>query len=166
MDIRFSARFTPSARRKNEAGENEWLLYDPLRHQYFALGRTALLLLRYLPKISSLEDLKNSLAKDDATVDDHEIEQFLTFLSDNFLSVGSSIEHVERIKAAQKARQRHWFMWLVHNYLFIKIPLIRPDRFLNGLLRIFSPIWKTRAQQFTFLAHTAFYPFFGNGMPF
>ena len=102
MDIpllRQDLRLLPGG--KNEAGENEWLLYDPLRHQYFALGRTALLLLRYLPKISSLEDLKNSLAKDDATVDDHEIEQFLTFLSDNFLSVGSSIEHVERIKAAQ-----------------------------------------------------------------
>ena len=141
MDIpllRQDLRLLPGG--KNEAGENEWLLYDPLRHQYFALGRTALLLLRYLPKISSLEDLKNSLSKDDATVDDHEIEQFLTFLSDNFLSVGSSTEHVERIKAAQKARQRHWFMWLVHNYLFIKIPLIRPDRFLDGLLRIFRPL--------------------------
>jgi putative peptide zinc metalloprotease protein len=141
MDIpllRQDLRLLPGG--KNEAGENEWLLYDPLRHQYFALSRTALLLLRYLPKISSLEDLKNSLSKDDATVDDHEIEQFLVFLRDNFLSVGSSTEHVEKITAAQKARQHHWFMWLVHNYLFIKIPLIRPDRFLDGLLRIFRPL--------------------------
>ena len=86
MDIpllRQDLRLLPGG--KNEAGENEWLLYDPLRHQYFALSRTALLLLRYLPKISSLEDLKNSLSKDDATVDDHEIEQFLVFLRDNFL---------------------------------------------------------------------------------
>ena len=104
MDIpllRQDLRLLPGG--KNEAGENEWLLYDPLRHQYFALGRTALLLLRYLPKISSLEDLKNSLSKDDATVDDHEIEQFLVFLRDNFLSVGSSTEHVEKNHSRAKS---------------------------------------------------------------
>ena len=43
MDIpllRQDLRLLPGG--KDEAGENEWLLYDPLRHQYFALSRTAL----------------------------------------------------------------------------------------------------------------------------
>lgn len=141
MDIpllRQDLRLLPGG--KDEAGENEWLLYDPLRHQYFALSRTALVLLRYLPKITSLEELKGLLSKDDTAIEDHEIEQFLGFLRDNFLSVGSDMAHVEKISAAQKARQHHWFMWLVHNYLFIKIPLIRPDRFLSGLLAVFRPM--------------------------
>ena len=140
MDIpllRQDLRLLPGG--KDEAGENEWLLYDPLRHQYFALSRTALLLLRFLPKITSIDELRAMLSNNDAQVDDHEIEQFLTFVRDNFLAVGSDRAHVEKISAAQKARQRNWFMWLVHNYLFIKIPLIRPDRFLDGLMALMRP---------------------------
>ena len=53
MDIpvlRQDLRLLPGSR--DEAGESGWLLYDPLRHQYFALTRSALLLLRLLPKIT------------------------------------------------------------------------------------------------------------------
>ena len=125
---------------KDEAGQDEWLLYDPLRHQYFALGRTALLLLQTLPKIGSLDELKTLLSSQNAQVDDFEIEQFLGFIRENFLSTGSDLEHVQKISAAQEARRTNWFMWLVHNYLFIKIPLIRPDRFLNSLLNITRPL--------------------------
>ena len=138
--LRQDLRLLPGG--KDEAGENEWLLYDPLRHQYFALSRTALLLLRHLPKIGSLDELKAMLSKNDAQIEDYEIEQFLSFIRDNFLSVGSDLAHVQKISAEQEARRTNWFMWLVHNYLFIKIPLIRPDRFLDGLLAITRPFAK------------------------
>ena len=98
MDIpvlRQDLRLLPGSR--DEAGESGWLLYDPLRHQYFALTRSALLLLRLLPKITSLDELKTRLASDQAQVDDHDIEQFLGFLSDNFLSVGSDTAHVAKM---------------------------------------------------------------------
>lgn len=131
---------------KDEAGENSWLLYDPLRHQYFALSRTALLLLRYLPKVSSIDELKTHIESDDAHIDDQDIEAFIQFLTGNFLSVGSDMAHVEKIRVAQKNRQHHWFMWLVHNYLFIKIPLIRPDRFLDAILAVFRPLGSKTAR--------------------
>lgn len=136
--LRQDLRLLPGAR--DEAGEKSWLLYDPLRHQYFALTQTALLLLKYLPKISSLGELKENLATENAQVDDYEIEQFVGFLRDNFLSVGSDAAHVKRISEAHERRRHHWLMWLVHNYLFVKIPLIRPDGFLQGLLRLVKPL--------------------------
>ena len=80
------------------------------------------------------------LSSQNAQVDDFEIEQFLGFIRENFLSTGSDLEHVQKISAAQEARRTNWFMWLVHNYLFIKIPLIRPDRFLDSLLNITRPL--------------------------
>ena len=135
--LRQDLRLLPGG--KDEAGENEWLLYDPLRHQYFALSRTALLLLKHLPKFGSLDELKAMLSNNDTQIEDYEIEQFLSFIKDNFLSVGSDLAHVQKISAAQEARRTNWFMWLIHNYLFIKIPLIRPDRFLDGLLAITRP---------------------------
>ena len=116
---------------------------DPLRHQYFALGRTALLLLRYLPKISSLEDLKNSLAKDDATVDDHEIEQFRHFYDTYRLEVASNmLKELKLHKKRGNAIGSCGWCIITCSSKF----LIRPDRFLNGLLREYlSHCWKTRA---------------------
>ena len=136
--LRQDLRLLPGG--KDESGESEWLLYDPMRHQYFALSRTALLLLQNLPKIKTLEELRNSLPKLDISVSDNEVEQFIKFLQDNFLSVGSDSLHSNKIMAAKSARQRHWFMWLVHNYLFIKIPLIRPDAFLDPMLAFCRPL--------------------------
>ena len=136
--LRQDLRLLPGSR--DEAGEKSWLLYDPLRHQYFALTQTALLLLKYLPKISSIGELKENLASENAQVDDYEIEQFVGFLNENFLSVGSDEGHLKRIADAHERRQHHWVMWLVHNYLFIKIPLIRPDGFLAGLLGLVRPL--------------------------
>ena len=146
--LRQDLRLLPGG--KDEAGESEWLLYDPLRHQYFALGRTALILLRLLPKTASIEELKSLLSEDNAQVEDYEIEQFLLFIRDNFLSIGSDLAHVEKISIAQKARRTNWFMWLVHNYLFVKIPLLRPDRFLDGLLRITRPFASRGARFITY----------------
>ena len=151
MDIpvlRQDLRLLPGGR--DEAGETGWLLYDPLRHQYFALTRSALLLLRLLPKIKSMEDLRARLAGDQAQIDDHEIEQFLGFLKDNFLSVGSDAAHVAKISDAHKKRQHHWFMWLVHNYLFIKIPMIRPDGMLEKLLHVARPLASRPARLLTY----------------
>ena len=151
MDIpvlRQDLRLLPGSR--DEAGETGWLLYDPLRHQYFALTRSALLLLRLLPKIKSMEDLRARLAGDQAQIDDHEIEQFLGFLKDNFLSVGSDAAHVAKISDAHKKRQHHWFMWLVHNYLFIKIPMIRPDGMLEKLLHVARPLASRPARLLTY----------------
>ena len=146
--LRQDLRLLPGSR--DEAGDAGWLLYDPLRHQYFALTRTALLLLRLLPKITSLDDLKAQLAGDEVQVDDQEIERFLFFLDSNFLSVGSDARHIEKIATEHKKRQHHWFMWLVHNYLFIKIPLIRPDHMLEKLLRVTRPLASRLARLATY----------------
>src|SRR5690606_35090396 len=35
-----------------------------------------------------------------------------------------------------EARKKHWTSWLLHNYLFFRIPLVRP----HGLLRALRPI--------------------------
>ena len=110
--LRQDLRLLPGG--KDEAGESEWLLYDPLRHQYFALGRTALILLRLLPKTASIEELKSLLSKDNAQVEDYEIEQFLLFIRDNFLSIGSELLMLKRSQLRKKLVERigscGWFI--------------------------------------------------------
>jgi len=120
----------------NEAGEQGWLLYDPLRHQYFSLGRTGVVLLDLFRKTGSLAALKAQIRQAKLDIDDYDIEKFIAFTRENFLVAGQDAGHVHQLAENRQRRQTHWFMWLVHNYLFIKIPLIRPDRALARLLPI------------------------------
>ena len=153
MDIpilRQDLRLLPGG--SDESGEKSWLLYDPLRHQYFALTQTALILLRHFSKITSITELHEKLQHEETQVEDYEVEQFIGFLKDNFLSVGSDADHVARIADAHKKRQHHWLMWLVHNYLFIKIPLIKPDRFLENLLKFSRPLASKPARWLMYIA--------------
>ena len=130
--LRQDLRLLPGS--KNDYGETGWLLYDPLRHQYFALSRAALALMRNLPAVRTPAELKQKLEADNATLDDSELEQFFQFVRDNFLALDGSPDHMARLSEARKAKKHHWFMWLVHNYLFVKVPLVRPDRVLAKLL--------------------------------
>jgi len=39
------------------------------------------------------------------------------------------------------ARKEGWFWFLIHNYLFFRIPLVRPDRFLSATLDWVAPFY-------------------------
>ena len=122
----------------NEAGEQGWLLYDPLRHQYFSLGRTGVILLDLFRKTGSLAALKAQIQQAKLDISDYDIEKFIAFMRENFLVAGHDSGHVHQLAENRQRRQTHWFMWLVHNYLFIKIPLLRPDKALTRLLPIMA----------------------------
>lgn len=130
--LRQDLRLLPGT--KNDQGESGWLLYDPLRHQYFALSKAALALLRFLPQAKDPSDLKQKLEADHSALDDSELEQFFHFVRANFLTLDGGSEHMARLADARTAKKHNWFMWLVHNYLFVKIPLVRPDAALERLL--------------------------------
>ena len=44
-----------------------------------------------------------------------------------------------------KAREQAWWQWLLHHYLFIKIPLVHPHRFLQATLPLVAPFYSAFA---------------------
>lgn len=126
-------------------GQPSWTLHDPVRNQFFQLDWPSFEML-------SRWDLKNPHAmleqiNRDTTLqlDLGDLDRLLAFLRDQQLlqpARGSAAT-----LAAMRDQQRgSWHQWLLHNYLFFRIPLVRPDRWLDRITPqlgfLFSPLFR------------------------
>lgn len=65
-------------------------------------------------------------------IDEEAVDAFLTFLARTNLLRMRGSEAIDSLVAQVSAQRRSWIMWLLHNYLFIRVPLVRPDGFLEA----------------------------------
>jgi putative peptide zinc metalloprotease protein len=126
-------------------GSPSWIIVDPIRNKYFSIGWTAFQLLSRwsVGKASILiERIKN-----ESTLDVHsaDVQSLLSFLYANSLTLdpasGSSNDYYEQYLASKP----NFLVWLIHNYLFIKIPLVKPTKFLRKTLVYVEPLFSTTA---------------------
>ncbi len=113
-------------------GAPSWLLFDPVRHRYFQIGPDAFELLS-LWGAGTVGGLRQSaLARLNRVVEDADISALLQFLSGHTLLV-EPLRGGSRTLVELSRRSEHgWIAWLIHNYLFIRIPLVHPQRFLDA----------------------------------
>ncbi len=112
-------------------GSPQWTLADPLRGRYFKLGGTALRLLRHWALGDEQQVLRAANAQSGRPVSETDLQQLLHFLRDHDLITAQDAE--QRASFATKAAARRQSLWqqLLYQYLFFRIPLWRPDAFLN-----------------------------------
>ncbi|WP_344953225.1 HlyD family efflux transporter periplasmic adaptor subunit [Zobellella aerophila] len=128
----------------DEDGAPRWLLFDPVRNKYFALSAEALYLIRHwragLAVGSFLLELKE-LGPDYSA---EELAAFVDFIVSNNLNEARSVEDSARIYQQYRAQVLGFWRWLIHHYLFIRIPLFRPDAWLSRwvprLNWLFAPV--------------------------
>ena len=119
-----------------EDGSPSWLIYDNLRNKYFTLGLNAFRMLRHwIAGVDSKQFIEKVEAKG-VSIKEEELDDFINFLKVNSLITHSSSEDVKLLLAQHQAKKKHWFLNLIHNYLFFKIPLIKPDPFLDTTINI------------------------------
>ena len=119
-----------------EDGSPSWLLYDQLRNKYFTLGISAFRMIKnWIAGIDSKEFLKKIHEKG-LDIQENQLNDFINFLQTNSLIIHSKAEDVKVLLKHHKSQQKHWLLSLVHNYLFFKIPLIKPDPFLDKTLSL------------------------------
>ncbi|MGB1801106.1 MAG: hypothetical protein ACPHLK_09800, partial [Gammaproteobacteria bacterium] len=126
-------------------GSPSWIIVDPIRNKYFSIGWLAFQLLsRWTVGKASL--LIDKLKRESALeVNQNDIESMLSFLYANSLTLnpvsGSSHDYYEQYIASKP----NFLIWLVHNYLFIKIPLVKPTEFLRRTLIYVQPFFSQTA---------------------
>lgn len=127
--LRADLQLSPAA--PDSSGAPCWTLADPLRGRYFKLSANAIRLLRHWSSGSATLLLAAANAEPGEKLGESELEELLRFLRGHDLIVGSDAE--QRASYAQKAASRHRSLWLriLHQYLFFRIPLWRPDPFLE-----------------------------------
>ena len=126
-------------------GQPSWTLHDPVRNQFFQLDWPSFEMLSRW----NLQDPRaviDAINRDTALqLDGGAMERLLAFLRDQqLLQPGRG---AAAAFAAMRERQRgNWRQWLLHNYLFFRIPLLRPDRWLTRLAPqlafLFSPAFR------------------------
>jgi putative peptide zinc metalloprotease protein len=125
-------------------GSPTWTIHDVLSNRYFHIGRLAMEIL----KRWSLADTEKILQRVDnettlkPTAND--LNSFVQFLHSNNLVRGDTPGARAAYSRQWQAAHPHWLSWLLKNYLFLRIPLLRPQRFLAASYRwikwLYSPV--------------------------
>jgi len=112
-------------------GSPRWTLADPVRGRYFKLGVAAMRLLRHWSLGDPEQVLHAANREPGLPLAGSDLEQLLGFLRSHDLI--SALDPQQRDSYSLKAAAQRQSLWqiLLHQYLFFRIPLWRPDAFLN-----------------------------------
>ena len=137
--LREDLRLLPAA--PSFDGSPRWVIFDPARHRYFQIGLEAFELLSRW-SVGTVTGLsaraKSELGRVVAPAD---IEALTAFLASNSLIQEPLRGGWKALFEQASSTKRSWLAWLIHNYLFIRIPLVRPQRFLDATSWIVAPMF-------------------------
>lgn len=130
-------------------GVPTWTIVDPVRNRYFQIEWPVYQMIQRW-SAGTIEKLHAAMERETTCrTTSEDVEDFVKFLyTNNLTEQSASGKHTDYQTQAQ-AGQHNWLMWLVHHYLFIKIPLVHPHNFLKATLPIVAPLY-TAAAGWTF----------------
>ncbi|WP_252317233.1 MULTISPECIES: hypothetical protein [Symbiopectobacterium] len=112
-------------------GAPQWVLADPITGRYFTLTPTALRLLRHWSLRHPQQILVAANNEPGLPLHIKELEQLMQFLRQHDLVAASDPEQRQRYLGKAKTMCTSLWKSLLHQYLFFRIPLCRPDPVLN-----------------------------------
>ena len=124
-----------------------WLIEDTITNQYFQINWQSYQILKVWQKSKSLspQALIDQINQQKLiTINEKTISDLLAFLSTNCL-IKQNYHALKIIQSTQK--NPPFFIWLMKNYLFFRIPLIHPNQMLNQIY----PLMKFLLSRFFFI---------------
>lgn len=130
-------------------GVPTWTIVDPVRNRYFQIEWPVYQMIQRW-NAGTIEKLHAAMTQETTChTSMADVEDLVKFLyTNNLTEQSASGKHTDYQSQAQ-AGEHNWLMWLVHHYLFIKIPLCHPHNFLKATLPFVEPFY-TRAAGWTF----------------
>ena len=113
-------------------GSPTWTLYDPARNLFFSLGwMEHAMLTRW--NLGTPAAVVNAVNRDTTlTISEQQVLALADFLVTKNLVITKGAEAIGRLEHQLAARGRYLAGRLLQKYLFYRIPLVRPDRFLSA----------------------------------
>ncbi len=117
-------------------GARRWLIYDPLQHKFIAIGHSAYILLQIWHEGKTIDDgVAEAWSRFSATISTSEVTGFIAFLQANRLTLEAPRGGWRTLAADAEKLRPAWGSYLLHTYLFFRIPLARPEQFLKATVR-------------------------------
>jgi len=115
-------------------GSPAWVIQDPARNRFFRIGWLEFELLARWDSGDAAALAQQVSSESPLSVSDEDVQSLVEFLARNQLVRTTGAEDSARL-GAMRARQRpERLRWLLRNYLFFRVPLVRPTRFLEATL--------------------------------
>ena len=112
-------------------GQPSWTLHDPVRNQFFRLDWLTFEILRLWSKCDANAIIAEISETTTLQPDLSDIEMVFRFLSESQLVVPEPSGSSARMAESHRKKQGKFLNWLLHHYLFFRVPLVRPDRWLS-----------------------------------
>ncbi len=107
----------------DRTGRPAWVLHDPAQNRFFRFGAA---------EIAMLEQMTRPDPAAGGGVDAKQAEAFLAYLQQHNLLQGDGDANRQRLIKARQDQTPGWFSWLSRSYLSMRLPLVRPDAFLDA----------------------------------
>ena len=126
-------------------GVPTWNILDPVRHQYFQIGWAAFQMLsqwqvgmakQLVSQVSGTTTAKVTLA---------DVRELMDFLYRHNLTREAPMGGGKGLHEQAERGKQHWLLKILHSYLFFRLPLVNPDRFLRATLPIVAPCFSLTA---------------------
>jgi putative peptide zinc metalloprotease protein len=123
-------------------GAPGWTLFDPVRHLFFQLGEIEFAIFSHWAS-GQMDQLAKALSAKgmDAQQIDAAFSRTVEFSLANSLTQRPLGDPVVTYRQQREAARKAWWKWMLDNYLFIRIPLVRPSAFLERTLPRVAPLW-------------------------
>ncbi len=125
-------------------GSPTWTIHDPVRGRYHRLSWLAFEMLARWRCGTAQALCERVAAETPLSPGIGEVEELASFLRANALVDMGAADRETWMRQAEGMRQ-HWSKWLLHNYLFFRVPLVRPERFLAASWPVVRPLFSRTA---------------------
>ncbi len=122
-------------------GSPGWTLADPTRNRFYRINWLAFEILSRWHEGNLARIVERIAQETPLTVEADEVEEVARFLTRNYLLRPTRPEESRRMAQHALAQRGQWLQWLLHHYLFFRIPLAQPDRFLARTLPWVAPFY-------------------------
>ena len=126
-------------------GAPTYTVHDPVAHRFYRLGWMEMEIISRWSLAEAeaiVKDINDNTALE-ITADD--VEGVSRFLEKNGLVMACGPTDCARLKGLADRQKVSPFMFLVKNYLFLRLPLFKPDRFLARTLPFVKPFFSRTA---------------------
>ncbi|WP_239479933.1 biotin/lipoyl-binding protein [Actibacterium sp. 188UL27-1] len=136
--LRTDLNILPTAPAPN--GSPAWIIHDPIANKFHRIGWLQFEILKRWglgdPKVVA-RDISHSTT---LTPQPEDIDTLVTYLGQNNLLNLKGNDITQAVLRQCEAGKSNPLTWLVKNYLFVRIPLVRPDHALDRLYLVLCPI--------------------------
>jgi putative peptide zinc metalloprotease protein len=111
-------------------GQPSWTLHDPVRNQFFRIDWPTLEILQRWDMDDPVQIADDVSSQSTLTMTAEDVVEVVKFLVHHQLVQATSSETPRKMAEQLSRMQGSPLKWLLHHYLFFRLPLVRPDAWL------------------------------------